>query len=109
MGISPTITYMKDEPIKNRKSLKRKDSLWAIWTEYEETGDVNTALDKIIHLLQNKVSVLVKIKEMYNADISFVFAVNIVDGDSPAMSLSSETVRFIATLGARVDFCVYVY
>ena len=109
MGINPTVTYIKGAPVENMKSQKRKNSLWAIETEYEETWDLDAVLGGVISMLQNKVDTLVKIKEMYNADISFVAVANIVDGDTPAMSLSSEMVSFIASLGARVDFCIYVY
>ena len=109
MGISPTVTYIKGEPIKNGSPIKRKNALWGIWTEYEETWDIDTVLDKVVHMLKNKANIIVKIKEMYNAGISFVVVIKIVDDDHSAMSLSSETIQFIASLGARVDFCVYVY
>ena len=108
MGISPTVSYIKGEPIENRKSLKWKETLWAIETEYEETWDINTALEKVVCVLRNKVDTLVKIKEMYDADIFFVVVVDIVDGDIPVMSLSNEMVSFMASLGARIDFCIYI-
>jgi len=108
MAIKPIISYLKGDPIKG-KPLVRKDTLWAIETEYEEADDIDDVLPKVLKQIIGKTDVIKKIKELYDVNISFIFVINIEDGESPAMYLNIDLIKFAAEIDARIGFDVYVY
>ena len=108
MGVNPTLTYLKGDPIGNRP-IVRKNALWAIETDYEEANGIDEVLPKVFGLIVDKADIINKVKEQYAAEISIVFVVYIENGENPGMSLDKDFVKFAAEIDARLDFPIYVF
>jgi len=108
MKINPTVAYLKGDPIDHRP-IVRKNALWAIETNYEEAIDINDVFPKIFGMIADKSDVINRVKELYEAGVSFSFVANIHNGESPAMYLDKDFIKFAAEIGAWIEFPMYVF
>jgi len=108
MGVSPTVTYLKGDSITNRPQT-RKNALWAIETDYEESYSFDDALSEILRAIADKADVINKVKELYNVATSFTFVANIHNGESPGLYLDKDFIKFAAEIGAWIQFPTYVF
>ena len=84
-------------------------NLWELFTEYEESWDINEQLGKILCKLNDKRDLLIKLKEKMELDYVFDFVVNIKNHEAPAIYFEQEFIVFCGDIGAHIDVDTYVY
>ena len=84
-------------------------NLWELFTEYEESCDINEQLGKILCRLNDKRELLIKLKEKMDLDYVFDFVVNIENHEAPAIYFEQEFIDFCGDIGADIDVDTYVY
>jgi hypothetical protein len=109
LTLMPNETYMKGDPTGRSGINKRKETTWSISTGYEESYDINEQLKKILLLLNGKADKLVELKHSVSVEILFMIVVKIKNEEFPAMRLGKDIIHFMSTIGAEVDFDVYVF
>ena len=82
---------------------------WEIFTEYEESCDINEQLGGILCRLNDKRELLIKLKEKMDLDYVFDFVVNIKNHEVPAIYFEQEFIDFCGDIGADIDVDTYVY
>jgi hypothetical protein len=82
---------------------------WEIFTEYEESCDINEQLGEILCRLNDKRELLIKLKEKMDLDYVFDFVVNIKNHEVPAIYFEQEFIDFCGDIGADIDVDTYVY
>ncbi|MBT2663295.1 DUF4279 domain-containing protein [Bacillus sp. ISL-45] len=108
LKIQPTNSHRKGDIIPNRSTtLYRKETCWEYGTEYEETEDVNDQLQKIMEQLQNKSLYIHELKKAYSLDCKFFIVIKIEAGETPALYLSKEFIKFASIVEAEIDFDLY--
>ena len=84
-------------------------NLWELFTEYEESRDINEQLGKILCKLNDKRDLLIKLKEKMELDYVFDFVVNIKNHEAPAIYFEQEFIVFCGDIGAHIDVDTYVF
>lgn len=84
-------------------------NLWELFTEYEESCDINEQLGKILCRLNDKRELLIKLKEKMDLHYIFDFVVNIENHEAPAIYFKQEFIDFCGDIGADIDVDTYVY
>ncbi|WP_396021031.1 DUF4279 domain-containing protein [Cytobacillus firmus] len=108
LGIIPTETYNKGDLIPNSSSIcYRKETSWDLSTGYQTSLDVNDQLLQIVNKLQNKTSIINEIKEVYFLECKFLIVVKIEEGNSPALYLDKNIVKFASKIEAEFDIDLY--
>lgn len=82
---------------------------WEIFTEYEESCDINEQLGEILCRLNDKRELLIKLKEKMDLHYIFDFVVNIENHEAPAIYFKQEFIDFCGDIGADIDVDTYVY
>lgn len=108
LGIQPTNSYRKGDLIPNRSTkVYRKETSWDLGTEYEESIDVNDQLQKIKQQLQNKSSNINELIKAYSLACKFFIVIKIENGETPALYLSKEFIKFASIIEAEIDIDLY--
>ncbi|MDQ0247845.1 hypothetical protein J2S09_005521 [Bacillus fengqiuensis] len=108
LEITPSETYKKGDLIPNRSTaLYRKETSWDLGTGYQVSLDVNDQLQKIIGKLQNKASIINEIKEAYSVECKFFIVVKIEEGNTPALYLDKDIIKFASSIEAEFDVDLY--
>lgn len=117
LGIEPTRAYKKGEAI-NRPSNPnvtstgthyRQYTSWELGTDYEESYDISKQLDFILNQLEWKEEELNQLRENYDLAYRFTIVIQIENNEKPAMYLDRRFIQFADSIGADVDFDLYVY
>ncbi|MGE7949874.1 DUF4279 domain-containing protein [Lysinibacillus sp. NPDC093688] len=108
LGVTPTEAFKKGDLIPNRSTVcYRKETSWDLGTGYQASLDVNNQLQQIIDKLQNKSLILNEIKETYTLECKFFIVVKIEEGNTPALYLSKDIIKFAANIEAEFDVDLY--
>ncbi|MEB2302118.1 DUF4279 domain-containing protein [Lysinibacillus xylanilyticus] len=108
LGVTPTEAYKKDDLIPNRSTVcYRKETSWDLGTGYQVSLDVNNQFQQIIDKLQNKSLIINDIKEAYTLECKFFIAVIIKEGNTPALYLDKDIIKFAANIEAEIDVDLY--
>lgn len=108
LGIIPTETYKKGE-LSTKYKIPRKETAWSISTGYEASMDINDQLNKILLLIEDKADKLVEIKDRLRINMLFMFVVNIVNNEKPAMYFEKRFIHFASKIDAEIGFDTYIY
>ena len=117
LGIKPTRTYKKGEVIKSKSNPNvattgthyRLHTSWELGTDYEESYDINKQLSFVLGQLEGKEEELNQLKKKYDLTYRFVLVIQIENNETPAMYLDSIFIHFADSIGAEVDFDLYIY
>ncbi len=108
LEVTPTETYKKGDLIPNRSTAcYRKETSWDLGTGYQVSLDVNNQLQQIINKLQNKSSIINEIKEAYSVECKLSIVVKIEEGNTPALYLDKDIIKFAASIEAELDVDLY--
>jgi hypothetical protein len=108
LEVTPTETYKKCDLIPNRSTAcYRKETSWDLGTGYQVSLNVNNQLQQIINKLQNKSSIINEIKETYSVECKFLIVVKIEQGNTPALFLDKDIIKFAASIEAEFDIDLY--
>ncbi|PJO43426.1 DUF4279 domain-containing protein [Lysinibacillus xylanilyticus] len=107
LEVTPTDTYKKGDLIQNRSTFIRKETSWDLGTGYQFSLDVNDQLKQIIGMLQNKSSVINEIKEAYSLECKFFIVIKIENGNTPALYLDKDIIKFASSIDAEIDVDLY--
>lgn len=108
LSIEPTESYLKGDKVKN-KDVERKETCWELSTEYEESLDINTQLDKVVSKVINKKDDLIKLIEKYNLEIIVAIVVNVENNEKPSMHFNKEFIKFCNDISAEFYIDLYIY
>lgn len=108
LKIQPTSSYKKGDIIHNRSNiLYRKETCWDYGTDYEESYDVNDQLQKIMQQLENKSSHINDLKKALSLECKFFIVIKIEGGETPALYLSMDFIKFASMIEAEIDIDLY--
>jgi hypothetical protein len=93
LDITPTDFWYKGDISKKYGMIKR-ETVWELSTEYEESLDVNVQLDYILDMIEPKKELLVKIKQEFNSE-------------TPGLYLDKKSIDLIHYIGAEIDMDLY--
>jgi hypothetical protein len=105
IGIRPTYCHYIGDKLKYKYA---ESPAWTIHTNEVKTLDLEKEINIILEMLKPIKDNLIKLKTDYHLKMGFCIVIHIVNGDSPAIYLSPEFIKFAATIGADVDFDVYL-
>lgn len=117
LGIKPIRTYIKGEAIKrppnpnviSRGTHYRQYTSWELGTDYEQSYDISEQLDFVLNQLEGKEEQLNQLRENYDLAYRFTIVIQIENNEKPAMYLDRRFIHFTDSIGADVDFDLYVY
>jgi len=108
LGLTPTKAFKKGDLIPNRSTVcYRKETSWDLGTVYQVSLDVNNQLQQIIDKIQNKSFIINEIKEAYSLECKFFIVVKIEEGNTPALYLDKDVIKFAANIEAEFDVDLY--
>jgi len=108
LKVRPTETYKKGDIIPNRSTNRyRSETSWDLGTDYQDSLDVNKQLQEIIDKLQNKSSTINEMKDAYSLECKFFIVIIIENGNTPALYLDKEIIKFAASIEAEFDVDLY--
>lgn len=113
LGLKPTCSYIKGEEIneiphlRRTKPTYRKETVWEIGTNYEETYDINDQIMQVTNLLQNKEDTIKKLCDEFKLQCLFMIVIVINEGETPATYINKEFIRLAYKLNAEIDFDIY--
>lgn len=115
LEIKPTNTYKKGDVIVrpnnpnviSTKTHYRKETVWEISTDYQESSDVKEQMDQILRLLKNKAIKIKRLKDDYKLECQFSIVVKMENGYTPAFHLDNEQIEFANSIKAEFDIDLY--
>lgn len=107
LQIVPNRICSKGEKI-NNSNTTRDVGRWELFTEYEESLDINNQLKKIYYKLIDKKDLLKILKEKMELEYVFDFAINIKNRETPAIYFEQKFIGFCKDIGAIIDIDTYV-
>lgn len=115
LEIKPTNTYQKGDGIvrphnsnvSSTKTHYRKETVWEVSTDYQESNDVNEQLDQILKLLKNKANIINRLKVDYHLECRFSIVIIIENGYTPSFQLTNEQITFANSINAEFDIDLY--
>lgn len=117
LGIKPTRAYRKGEEVKrpsnpnvtSKGTHYRLHTSWELGTDYEESLDINEQLNSVLSQLEDKAEELNRLKRKYDLAYRFVIVIQIENNEKPAMYLDRRFIHFADSIGAEVDFDLYIF
>ncbi|MBK5458235.1 DUF4279 domain-containing protein [Peribacillus sp. TH27] len=113
LGITPTLTYKKGELI-NRSNdytrdfpLYRKETVWDLDTNYQDSYDVKEQMDQILIPLKNKTVIINQLKVDYKLECKISIVIIMENGDTPGLYLDNEQIEFANSVKAEFDIDLY--
>ncbi|WP_323175998.1 DUF4279 domain-containing protein [Pantoea ananatis] len=108
LQIEPMEVHLKGV-ISGTKKRQSTETSWSIYTEKEESYDVDEQTKKLLSLLRCKIYLLEEIKE--KCDVTFIFSISIEieNGEKPSIYWSAETNQFLGRIGAESSIDLYIY
>jgi hypothetical protein len=108
LKVTPTETYKKGNLIPNRSTVRyRKETSWDLGTGYQDSLDVNDQLQQIVGKLQHKSSTINEIKQAYSLECKFFIVIKIDKGNSPALYMDKEIIKFASSIEAEFEVDLY--
>jgi hypothetical protein len=108
LKVTPTETYKKGDLIPNRSTVRyRKETSWDLGTGYQDSLDVNDQLQQIVGKLQHKSSTINEIKQAYSLECKFFIVIKIDKGNSPALYMDKEIIKFASSIEAEFEVDLY--
>lgn len=109
LGVYPTVSWLKNEPIPNREKLLRKTCLWSLCVGYEESINIMIQIEQVIKKLAKVRETLVILKKEFDLNYYIDVFINIENGEKPAINLDYTTIKFLHDIEAefRMDMCIF--
>ena len=105
LGIQPTAARTRD-------SFRIKEvahTEWYIAIVKENCFAVSIPFGEMVHLLENKIEAINRLRSELNLEVIFVIVIHMKDGDGPEVVLPREIVSFAASINAEIAFDLYCY
>lgn len=107
IGIEPTYTTKIGDPLPNHSNRTYLSTSWNYETDYIETLDVDEVLLPVIHTLKPKVKEIQYLIKAYQLHPKISIVIEIKDGHTPGLVISTESCQFAAEIGANVEIDLY--
>lgn len=115
VNIPPSEIWIKGDEIKTnihlRKSKtlpKRKESAWEYTEGYMQTLDFGILSRHFEHVFSNKKHEIRKFIEANDLDATVNIIVEVVDGQTPSLTLSKDFISLLNDMDLELDFEVYI-
>lgn len=106
LGVEPTQTWLKDEPV-HPKAINKYDHNG--WVLVETERGASASLEALVNKLFQAID-LNRVRQLTQADPSVEVELSIVlhlSESAPSMFLSSQHVKLLADIGAEIDIDIY--
>jgi hypothetical protein len=107
IGITPDLLSKKGEPLVHRPQMKQKFNRWELIRSYdmvEDPGEIGDRIEAAIKELAIRVSgsetAIAEVAKSVHVGISIA----VLSEELPVLDLSSQSVQFIAAVGAAIHF-----
>lgn len=107
LELTPSETYKKGDLNPNGSTVFTKETSWNLGTGYQVSLDVNDQLQQIVCRLQNKSSIIKEIKDSYSLECKFFIVIKIEKGNTPALYLDKDIIKFASSIEAEFDIDLY--
>lgn len=116
IGVSPTDFWVKGDEIPQRKGLVRrenskplrKESSWEYSTGFIQTLHFDSVSKIILEKFDEHTLRISNYIQEQGLEIKMDVVVEIVDNQSPSLSLSKSFISFLHKVGSEIDFDIYV-
>ena len=103
LGIEPTSLMIKNDPVP-------KSTSWKFQIEVGQEIDLETPLEKLVTLFENKTEEINRLKKELGLTTRLQFVIDIdinPDASTPYFGLNKRTINFLSKTETEVDFDVY--
>lgn len=107
LKITPKLIWRKGDKIGER-NLFRQENCWVFGTNYEVSLDIDEQLSSLLEVLQPCKRKLIQLKEELKIEYGLEVVINIVQGQTPAMYLGKDIIKFCNDIGVTIDVDLYV-
>ncbi len=108
LGIVPTKTWRKDDQTLDSLLTRKRDG-WRLSTGEEESLDLNNQLRPVLDQLKPHFSKIKDVCARLHLEVEMGFAVNVENGETPALHFDKDIVQIAADLNAEIDIDLYVF
>ena len=108
LGVEPTKTWKVGEEVRPNHALKRFYTCWEYQVGPVQLLDVDDVLNPLYDLFNPKVDVLNELKKQYDLNIKIALVIEMENGLTPGLVISSAFSRFTSSLDALIDIDMYV-
>jgi hypothetical protein len=113
LGLKPKFSYCKGEvipetpPLRHSKTMYRKETIWEIGTDFEETYDINNQIIQVMRMIKGKEATIKQLIEEFNLQCYFMIVMKINEGETPATYINKEFIRLAYELDTEIHFDIY--
>lgn len=113
LGLKPTCSYYKGElipenpNIRRIKTMYRKETVWEIGINYEETYDINDQINQVINQLNNKEHTIIELCKEFKLQCLFMIVMIINEGETQATYINKQFIKLANMLDAEIHFDIY--
>jgi hypothetical protein len=115
LNLRPTHSHTMGELISRKNNFNiaqtikhiRKETVWELSTEYEESLDVTVQLNKILKQLLGKEEKIVELSNKYKLECKFMIVIRMNDGFTPALIINKEIIEFTNKIDAEIECDLY--
>jgi hypothetical protein len=105
MGIEPSRAHNKGSSHSKTPQIKRKTSVWALYSSKPETEVfLDSHIESVLHLIEPKRE---RIKELASKYYVGIQCVGYYTNANPGFHMSAELIQRVAALGLWMDFDLY--
>jgi hypothetical protein len=105
VGIQPTKTWLKDDPISPKATIRYQQNGWTLRSHLEASDDLEEHFRVVLNQLNQGWQPLVELCSIYEAEFSGVIYTS---GDRPAIHFDKELLKAVLQLNAEIDVDLYV-
>lgn len=105
LGLQPTAARTRD-------SFRIKEiahTEWYLEIIKEKCFAISIPFGEVVHLLDNKIGVINKLRKELGLDVIFVIAIKMRSSENPEIVLHPDYVSFAASINAEIGFDLYCY
>ncbi len=81
---------------------------WCLGMPKEASYTIDAPLQKLEQCLSEKRSAIMAVCKKYNLGVQLIIQVHALSNNLPELSLSKEHLAFWSSIGASIDFCLYL-
>ncbi|MFD1884164.1 DUF4279 domain-containing protein [Paenibacillus wenxiniae] len=104
LDIKPTKARLK----KNSPIPQTAATYWKLSTEKEECTAISEPFEKLVELLQNKESIIIKLCQQLGLTATFEVVIEMEINDRPELVLTKDIIQFANAIQAEIGFDLYI-
>ena len=107
VGVQPSFTCRRGDPVSKRSTMRQKFDGWRFSTGEEDSFDLGARIRGLLDLLHGRAADFSAVCKDLSLDAEIECVVYMYGAQGPALSIDSRTVAEIAEYGASIDIDLY--